>query len=108
MAHLAKDVQEELDRVLKDGVTTDEVDKAKQGFLQAQKVGRSSDAALAGLLSGLRHLNRTMAWEADFEKKIDALTAEKVTAAMKKHIDPKKLVIVQAGDFETKPATVVQ
>ena len=108
MAHLAKDVQEELDRVLKDGVTADEVDKAKQGFLQAQKVGRSSDAALAGLLSGLRHLNRTMAWEADFDKKIDALTAEKVTAAMKKHIDPKKLVIVQAGDFETKPATVVQ
>jgi zinc protease len=108
MEHLAKDVQEELDKLLKDGVTADEVEKAKQGYLQAQKVGRSSDAALAGLLSGLRHLNRTMEWEADFDKHIDGLTAEKVSAAIKKHIDPKKLVIVQAGDFETKPSTVVQ
>jgi zinc protease len=108
MEHLAKDVREELDKLLQDGVTADEVEKARQGYLQAEKVGRSSDAALAGLLSGLTHLSRTMAWEAGFDKNIDSLTADKVTAAMKKHIDPKKLVIVQAGDFETRPATVVQ
>jgi zinc protease len=108
MAHLSKDVQEELDRLLREGVTTDEVEKAKQGFLQAQKVGRSSDAALAAILTNLRHLNRTMAFEADFDKKIAELTAEQVSAVMKKFVDPKKLVIVQAGDFETKPATVVQ
>jgi len=108
MSHLAQDVQEELERLLREGFTKDEVEKAKQGYLKAQKVGRSSDAALAGVLTNLRHLDRTMAFEGEMDKKIEALTPEQVGAAMKKFVDPKKLVIVQAGDFETKPASVVQ
>jgi zinc protease len=49
-----------------------------------------------------------MLWEADFEKKIAALTPEQISAAMKRRIDPKKLVVVSAGDFgdEKKPETV--
>jgi zinc protease len=99
---------EELDRMLRDGVTADELDKAREGYLQSMKISRSSDAALAGTLGSLRHLGRTMAWEADFEKKIAALTPEQVGAAMKRHIDPKKLVVVAAGDVgdEQKPAGV--
>ena len=108
MPHLAKDVQEEMERLLRDGVTADEVEKAKQGYLQARKVGRASDAAIAGVLTGLRHLDRTMAYEAQIDKTIEALNAEQVSAVMKKFVNPKKLVIVQAGDFETTRATVVQ
>ena len=37
----------------------------------------------------------------ELEKKIQALTPEQIVAALRKHIDPKKLVIVTAGDFET-------
>ena len=38
-----------------------------------------------------------------------ALTPAKVNAALKRHIDPKKLVIVGAGDFgEEKKAEPVQ
>jgi zinc protease len=44
-----------------------------------------------------------MAWQADLEKKIEALTTDQVNAALRKHIDPKKLVVVAAGDFEAKP-----
>src|SRR6185436_9316044 len=93
---------EELDRLLSDGVTADELDKAREGYLQAMKVGRSSDGALAGSLNGLQHLDRTMLWEADLEKKISALTPEQVGAALKRHIDSKKLVTVSAGDFGDK------
>ena len=98
---------EELERMLRDGVTADELDKAREGYLQSMKIGRSSDAALAGSLGSLRHLGRTMLREADFEKKIAALTPEQISAAMKRHIDPKKLVIVAAGDFadDQKPGT---
>ena len=85
--------------MLRDGVTSEELDKAREGYLQSMKVGRSSDAALAGSLGSLRHLGRTMLWEADFERKIAALTPEQINAAMKRHIDPKKLVIIAAGDF---------
>jgi zinc protease len=97
-----KAVQEELDRLLRDGVTKDELDQGKQGYLQAQKVGRSSDTALVDILANLSHVGRTMAFQAELEKKIQTLTPEQIVAALRKHIDPKKLVIVTAGDFETK------
>jgi zinc protease len=101
---LRQDVQEELDRLLRDGVTQEELDNARQGYLQARKVARSTDTALAGQLATLRYEGRTMARQAELEKKIAALTPEQIVAAWRKHIDPKKLVIVTAGDFETKTA----
>jgi zinc protease len=104
MGRVQKDVQEELDRLLSEGVAQEELDKAKEGLLQAEKVGRGSDVALAGSLSNLRHLGRTMTYEADQEKKIEALTREQVSRALKKHWDAAKLIIVSAGDFETKTA----
>ena len=100
-----KAVREELDRLLRDGVTKDELDQGKQGYLQAQKVGRSSDTALVGILANLSHAGRTMAFQAELEKKIQAQTPEQIVAALRKHIDPKKLVIVTAGDFETETAS---
>jgi zinc protease len=102
VAKLEKCVLDELEKLLRDGVAADELDKARQGYLEAIKVGRSSDPALAGTLNGLQHLGRTMAWEASFEKKIAALTPDQVNAALRKHLDPKKLVVVVAGDFESK------
>jgi zinc protease len=39
---------------------------------------------------------------AEFEKKVAALKAEEVNKALRKHIDPKRLVIIRAGDFQTK------
>jgi zinc protease len=99
-----KAAKEELNRLLQDGVKQDELDKARQGYLEAQKVARSSDIALAARLSNLRHEGRTMAYEAELEKKIQALTPEQVVAALRTHLDPKKLVVVSAGDFETKTA----
>ena len=102
IGRVEKAAQEELDRLLGNGVTKEELDKAVQGYLQSQKVGRSSDTALAGILSNLRHLGRTMVWQAELEKKIEALTPDQLRTALRRHIDPKKLVIVAAGDFETK------
>ncbi len=104
IVHVAKDVQEELEKLLRDGVTPEELDKAKQGYLQAQKVRLTTDAAIAGLLAEYTRTGRTMTHYADQEKKISALTKEQVDAAARKYFDPKKLVIVTAGDFEAKAA----
>ncbi len=102
MARLEVCVQEELARALKDGITADELAKARQGYLEALKVARSGDPAMLGSLAAYRHLGRTMAWQTDYEKKINALTPESVNAALRKHLDPAKLVVVVAGDFEAK------
>jgi zinc protease len=95
-------VLDELNKFLKDGVDKKELDEAKKAYLEGQKQRRASDPQLARLLQDGLFVGRTFAYHADQEKKIEALTAEQVTEAFRKHIDPKKLVIVQAGDFKGK------
>ena len=92
--------KEEINKALKDGFTADELKTAKSGYLQSRQVARSQDASLTNTLSNNLYLNRTMQWDADFEKKIEALTPEQIKAALNKYIDYNKLVIVKAGDFE--------
>jgi zinc protease len=45
-----------------------------------------------------------MSYEGEVESKIQALTPEQVNAALRKHLDAKKLVVVTAGDFQSSPA----
>jgi zinc protease len=97
---VVKAAREELERLLRDGLSAEELANARTGYLEALKMNRSNDIALAGLLSNLRHLGRTMAYEADFEKSIAALSPGEVLAALKKHLDPGKLIVVTAGDFK--------
>lgn len=92
-------VREELELLLSKGPTSDELTKAKQGYLQRQEVSRTDDASLASHLNSTLWTGRTMKFQEDFEAKVAALTAEQVAAALRKHIDPKKLFVIKAGDF---------
>jgi zinc protease len=91
--------REEIDRALKDGLTADEIGKARQGWLQNQQVERANDARLAGDVQGKVYLGRTMAFEAELERRVGALTVDQVNAALRKYIQPAKLTVVKAGDF---------
>ncbi len=92
---------EELERLLRDGVTPEELAKAKAGYLQTRKISRADDPSLAGMLSHLRSLDRTAAFESTLDHNLEALTPDQVNAALRKYIDPKKLFIVTGGDFKT-------
>lgn len=94
--------KEEINKMLKDGFKAEELKDAVSGFLQGQNVNRSQDRSLCNKLSNNLFLNRTMEWDATYESKIAALTAEKVSAAMRKWINPEKIFYVEAGDFERK------
>jgi zinc protease len=104
VARLRQCALDELNRLLRDGITAEELDRAREGFLQARKVARGNDSALTGLLGNLRYLNRTMAFEADLEKQIGNLKPEQVSSALKRSLLSNKLVIVSAGDFQIQPA----
>jgi len=91
--------KEEIARALKDGFTEEEVKAARSGWLQARQVSRAQDNELAARLSSFLYLNRTMAWDDAFEKKVLALTPDEIVAAMRRHIDPAKITIVKVGDF---------
>jgi zinc protease len=94
--------KEEVERILRDGVGAAELDRAKVGYLQQQQVQRSNDTLLAFLLSQDLHVGRTMLFQAELERKIRDLKPEAVNAALRKYIDPNKLSVVTAGDFEKK------
>ena len=92
-------IREELVRLLKDGITEGELAQAKQGYLQSQQVGRTDDGTLASMLSNSLYVDRTMSYYAELEKNIEALTTDDVVQALRKHIDPDRLIVVTAGDF---------
>jgi zinc protease len=91
---------EELNEFLANGPTPAELRDAQKAYLEAQKVGRTGDAAIAGQIVTNLQLGRAFAHTSEMEKRITALTPDDVKAAFRKYIDPKKLVIVRAGDFK--------
>jgi zinc protease len=93
-------VKEELERFLRDGPTAKEVIDAKQAFVEAQKVGRTTDVAIAGQIATNLNLGRSFAHAAELEKAILALTPDAIAAAFRRHVVPAKLVVVRAGDFK--------
>lgn len=95
-------VKEELDRLLRDGVTPAELARAREGLLKQRAVGRSNDGQLASMLVSDLYLGRTMQFQAELDRKIAALSPDSVNAALRKTIDPKQLSIVTAGDFQKK------
>ena len=95
-------MMEEIDLLRKDGITEAELEEAKTAYLQASRVQRSNDNALTSELLGTIFNERTMSYHAEHEAQIRAATVESVNAAVKKYIDPERLVTAVAGDFEAQ------
>jgi zinc protease len=104
MEKLKVAIDEEVARLLKSGVTRDELELAKKGYLQAQEVMRTDDSGLARILADNLRAGRTMQYYADLEKRIAATTPTEVDEAFRKYVDPKRMFIVEAGDFTGKAA----
>lgn len=96
--------REELDRAVATGFTQAEVDAAKAGYVQGRSQSRANDSELVGLLVSRRFTGRTMAYDAKLDTDLAALSAEQVNAAVRKYLDPSKMIVVRAGDWN-KPAT---
>ncbi len=99
VARLEAAFKEEVEKLVKEGVTEEELKGAIAGYLQSRQVSRAQDGELSRRLSSLLFLNRTLEWDADMEKKISSLTVEQVNAALRKYIDPARITIFKAGDF---------
>jgi zinc protease len=93
-----QEVKEELERVVRDGFTDEEIQQAKQGYRQERVLGRSEDGALAAGWLGNLDLDRTYDFSRQFERKVEALTAEQLLSAVRQYLDLAKMTIVVAGD----------
>jgi zinc protease len=98
-ARLEDAVREEIGRALADGFTVTEFEAARKGLLEARKVARNSDSALASRLLAHAVAGRTFEWDAEFDRRIAALTPEQVRDALRRHLRPEQLSVFKAGDF---------
>ncbi|MCO6493696.1 MAG: insulinase family protein [Phaeodactylibacter sp.] len=96
---LEKAFREEIEKVVTDGFTAEEVEAAKSGWIQGEQVSRAQDNTLAGTLNSYLDLDKTMEWDAELEARVKALTPEQINAVMAKYLNPDKMVLVKAGDF---------
>jgi zinc protease len=102
-ARVEQAVREELARAVQQGFSAAEVETGKKAILEARRLARTQDRALAARLGAYLFAGRTFAWDAEFESKIAALGPAEVNAALRKYIDPARLALVVAGDFK-RPA----
>jgi zinc protease len=98
-AKLQQAFNEEIARVLSEDFTQEEITAAKSGWLQGRGVSRAQDNELVGSLAHYLFVGRTLAWDADLEKKVMALDAAQIRAALQRHLKPANFTVVKAGDF---------
>lgn len=93
---------EELNKVIDDGFSQEEIEAVRAGYLKELELGRSSDPALNGLLNTNLYLDRDLFYWSRFEEALKALDADEVTQAARRHLKPDQWFSVTVGDFEAK------
>ncbi len=99
MARLRPIILEELQRFLKSGVTEEELEAAKKGYLQSLMVARTKDSSLARVIGENLQADRDMSYQQELENRVESLTPEMIVETARRYLDPKELIIVAAGDF---------
>jgi zinc protease len=96
--------RDEIAVLLKNGFTDAEIGAGKTSWQQSQQLNRDQNAGLAGRLVNQAHFGRTMAWDAELEKKVMSLTSAQITAAMRKYFDVSAMTFMKGGDFKKAAA----
>ena len=99
LAVLRRGVQEELARLLDQGLSESELVDAKKSLLEQRKLNRVQDGSLASALLGQIATGRTMAFSAALDVAIAAVSLDTVNAALRRYLRPERLLQVYAGDF---------
>jgi zinc protease len=91
---------EELAKLLEGGITQEELDQARTGWLREQQQQFANDNEVVSTLVVHRRWERSYtSYEAKLADQIGKLTVADVNAALRKYLDPSKTFIVRAGDF---------
>jgi zinc protease len=87
----------ELERWWKDGATREELESRKTDLIGSYKVSLATTDGLAGFILRTVQRGKPLSWLDDYPKAINALTLEQVNAAIRKYLNPDKMVLVEAG-----------
>jgi zinc protease len=93
-------IREEIEAAVTKGFSAGEVEEGRKSVLETRRLARTQDRALASRLGSYLFVKRTFAWDIELERKIAALTPDQVNAALQRHVDPKRISVVIAGDLK--------
>ena len=99
---LVTTIVEQLDQLVQDGLSTEEIEQGRASLLASRFVARAKDRNLAGMITTQEFANRSLNVIAEMDERLGQLTREEVNDAVRRWIDPTKMVFVLAGDLETK------
>jgi zinc protease len=86
-----------LDKWWTDGVTAPELSARKQGIIGDYLVGLSTTGGLADTILTNVQRGYDVSWLDEYSQAVNAVTLAQVNAAIKAHLDPAKMVLVEAG-----------
>jgi len=89
----------ELDKWWKDGVTDQELAARKQGVIGSYLVGLSTTGGMAETILANTQRGYDLSWLEGYPKAVKALTVAQVNAAIKAHVNPSAMVLVEAGSI---------
>lgn len=101
---LVTGLREEIAKLVRDGITADELRSSVNAMLTQRQQARAEDDTIAAALARNLYLDRTMAWSGEIDAKLKSLTVDQINAAIRRHFKPDMLSVYAAGDF-AKAAT---
>ncbi len=87
----------ELDAWHERGVTSAELERVKSNLIGTFKVGLATTDGLSNALLNAIHRGYDVTWLDEYPKRISALSLEQVNGAIKKYLQPDKMMEVKAG-----------
>jgi zinc protease len=101
----AASTRRELQKWWSDGVTESELATRKQGLVGGYFVGLSTTGGLASTIVTSIQRGYDLTWLDGYPEAIKALTRAQVNSALKTHLDPATMVLVEAGSVPAGSAT---
>ncbi len=79
------------------GITDAELAQRKTGMAGSYKVSLSTTAGMAGTILNTLNRDLDLSFIDQYPARVGALTKEQVNGAIKKHLDPEKMILIKAG-----------
>ena len=92
----------EVDKWWEGGITAEELAQRKANLIGTYEVSLSTTTGMATAMLITLERGKPLSWLDDLPKAINALTVQQVNGAIRKYVDPKKMVLVEAGTFQEK------
>jgi zinc protease len=97
-----KAMGEEIDKAIGKGFSTEELSKSVDSWMQQNKTQLGMNGYIASVLRNYMEDNRDLNDITVLENKVKGLDVKTVNAALNKYFDKSKLVLIYAGDFNSK------